>query len=114
MPIAHIVLFRPRAGLVAADQQGLVGAIERAHREIPVIRRFQVGKRVLRDAGYAASMPDFPFLALIEVDDAEQLKAYLSHPAHAQLAQLFWTTSDAALAFDFELSDAGEARSLLR
>lgn len=111
--LAHIVLFRPKAGLAAADRQTLVAAIERAHREISSVRRFRVGKRVLREAGYAAATPEFPFVALIELEDERALREYLAHPAHAELARLFWTTSDAALAYDFELKDAGEWAALI-
>lgn len=111
--LVHIVLFRPRADLADADRENLVAAIERAHRDIAVVRRFQVGKRVMAQAGYAASMPDYPFIALIEVDDEAALGKYLSHAAHAELGRLFWSTSEAALAYDFAVTDAGAARTLL-
>lgn len=111
--IVHVVLFRPKADLAAADHASLAGAIERAHREIPVIHRFLVGSRTMRDAGYAAGMPDYPFIALIELDDDDALRQYLAHPAHAELARWFWQTSDAALAYDYVLHDAAAVRSLL-
>ncbi len=111
--LAHIVLFRPKAGLAAADRESLVAAIERAHREIPAVRRFRVGKRTLRGMGYAAAMPDYPFVALIEVDDEPALQQYLSHQAHEALARLFWQTSDSALAYDFEIGEASSAATLL-
>lgn len=104
--IVHVVLFRPRADLAAADRLSLVAAIERAHREIPVIRRFLVGTRTLREAGYAPAMPEYPFIALIEVDDERALQEYLAHAAHAELARWFWQTGDSSLAYDFDVSDA--------
>jgi hypothetical protein len=104
--IVHVVLFRPKAGLDAADRGSLLAAIERAHRQIPVIRRFLVGKRTLRGAGYAAATPEYPFIALIEVDDEAGLQQYLAHPAHTDLARWFWQTSDSALAYDFEVVNA--------
>lgn len=111
--IVHVVLFRPKAGLAAEGRAGLVGAIERAHREIPDIRRFLVGTRTARDIDYAGVMPDFPYIAQIEMDDQEALRRYLAHPAHAELGRLFWETSDAALAYDFEVLDASAASTLL-
>jgi hypothetical protein len=111
--IVHVVLFRPKADLAAADRGSLAAAIERAHREIPVIRRFLVGVRTHRAAGYAAAMPDYPFVALIELDDEPALEQYLAHPAHAELARWFWHTGDAALAYDYALQDAAVVRSLL-
>lgn len=106
--IVHVVLFRPKAGLVAADRASLVAAIDRARREIPAIRRFVVGKRALRQAGYAAAMPEYPFIAVIEVANEAALREYLEHPAHVELARMFWQTSDSALAYDFEVVNASE------
>ena len=112
--IVHVVLFRPKADLAGADRASLVAAIEKAHREIPVIRRFLVGTRTLRGASYAAAMPEYPFLVLIEVEDARMLERYLAHPAHAELGRLFWQTSDSALAYDFEMRDASESSAFLQ
>lgn len=111
--IVHVVLFRPKADLAAADRASLVGAIERAHREIAVVRRFLIGTRTLRAVSYAAQMPEYPFIALVEVDDEPALQHYLAHPAHAELGRLFWVTSDAALAYDFEMVDASAASTYL-
>lgn len=111
--IAHVVLFRPRHGLDGDALEGVFAAIERAHREIEVVRRFLVGKRTLRGASYAAAMEEFPFAALIEFEDLPALQAYLAHPAHQDLGRRFWETSDAALAYDFEFFDASEARAAL-
>lgn len=111
--LVHVVLFRPKADLGRADRESLVAAIERAHREIPNLRSFRVGERTLRAAGYAPQMPEFPYIAVIEVTDEAALQAYLAHPAHADLAQQFWRTSDAALAFDFELVDVSDLRTRL-
>lgn len=104
--LVHLVLFRPKAALAAAHRETLVAAIERAHREIGGVRRFRVGRRTMQSAGYAAMAPDYPFLALIEFDDESSLRDYLQHPAHAELAKLFWETSDAPLAYDYEVTDA--------
>jgi hypothetical protein len=111
--VLHVVLFRPKAALAGADRASLVAAIERAHREIPAIRRFLVGTRTLREVSYAAVMPDYPFVALVEVDDTRALEQYLAHPAHAELGRLFWQTSDSALAYDFEVVDASAASGFL-
>lgn len=111
--LVHVVLFRPKADLDETDRATLVGAIERAARDIPGLRSFRVGSRTMRSAGYAALMPEYPYLAIIEVADEAALAAYLEHPVHAELAAMFWRTSDAALAYDFTLQDARDARALL-
>jgi hypothetical protein len=102
--IVHLVLFRPRADFGAADRNAIAAAIDRARREIPAIRKFAVGKRTFRETNYAREMEDFPFVALVEFDDAAALQAYLQHPAHLELSRLFRTTSEKALAYDFELA----------
>lgn len=111
--VLHVVLFRPKANLAPADRENLVAAIERAHRQIPVIRRFVVGKRVFHDASYAAGLPDYPFVALVELDDERSLEQYLQHDAHRELARWFWQTSDSALPYDFEVRDAASASVFL-
>jgi hypothetical protein len=114
--LAHVVLLRPRPGLTAADAEALVGAIERAAREIPVVRRFEVGRQTASPPAYLAGPPpDFPFAALVWLDDRAALDAYLSHPAHQALGATFNAALAAALIFDFETDDvsSGGARRLL-
>jgi Stress responsive A/B Barrel Domain len=105
--IAHIVLFKPRKDLSDADRNAFGEAILRAQREIPGIRRFSIGRRVLREAGYAQAMPDdFSYAAVVEFDDLAALQAYLNHPLHEPLGAWFWKTSEATLVYDYELTDA--------
>jgi sugar-specific transcriptional regulator TrmB len=112
--ILHVVLFRPRADLADADRRAFADAIVRARREIPGIRRFAIGRRVMREVSYAQAMPeDFAYAAIIEFDDLAALQTYLQHPAHDDLGRRFWTTSEAAVAYDYELSDAAGAHTLL-
>ena len=111
--IVHLVLFRPKSDLPDADRVGLVDAIARAHREIASIRKFTVGKRTMREASYAQVMPDYPYAALVEFDDARGLQEYLAHPAHQELGRRFWETSDSPLAYDYELLELAEAIALL-
>ena len=53
---------------------------------------------------------DFEFMVIIEVDDVEALKSYLSHPSHAAFGRHFTQSAAAALAYDYELVEA-ERRS---
>jgi hypothetical protein len=39
------------------------------------------------------------------VDDVSALKAYLEAPAHAALAELFYTATTAALAYDYAIEE---------
>ena len=102
--LVHIVLFRPKSGLSESDRQEMLDAISDASREIPSVRRFIVGARVVHGAAYERMMPaDFPYAAMVEFDDLAGLQAYLQHPKHQQLGELFYRLQDAALAYDYEI-----------
>ncbi|MEO5823579.1 MAG: Dabb family protein [Vicinamibacteraceae bacterium] len=111
--LTHVVLFRPKPGLTPADADALVAAIERAAGDIPSVRRFEVGRQTSSPPPYAAGAPpDFPFVAMVWVDDRAALDAYLAHPAHQALGAAFNAALGAALVFDFdtETVESGGAR----
>ncbi len=106
--IAHIVLFRPKANLSADERGALVAAFARALREIPSIRHSRVGRRITHGRGYETSMrEDYQYIAVLEFDDVAGLKAYLQHPAHEELAERFFRAFDAALMYDYAITDGG-------
>lgn len=112
--IAHMVLFRERAGLRADDRHQLARALEQAHTQIPSVRRFHVGRRVRHGRPYEQGMAqDYRYAAVIEFDDVEGLKAYLDHPAHGDLARLWASLSEATLVYDYEMRDVSEAAAVL-
>jgi Stress responsive A/B Barrel Domain len=112
--IAHVVLFKPRGDVTDDDRREFVDAIVRARREIPGIRKFHLGRRVLREASYAQAMPqDFDYAAVIEFADLAALQAYLQHPAHDPMGSWFWKVSEATLVYDYEMTDAADAWDVL-
>jgi hypothetical protein len=112
--IGHLILFRPRPGLAAADREALVAAFERALTEIPGILASRVGERLTLGRPYdQLNAVDFPFAALIEFADEAALRAYLDHPAHDELGRRFYQTAENALVFDFTIRDGREVRRLL-
>jgi hypothetical protein len=113
--IAHLVLLQPRPGLTDAERAAALETIRRSAAAIPEIRRFQIGRRVKHGLpGYEQLMAhDFEFAMIVEVDDIDALKRYLSAPAHGALGQLFTTATAAALSYDYEMTDVQHAASLL-
>ena len=112
--IAHVVLFRERAGVTIEDRRALARALEQAHRQIPSVRRFLVGRRVRHGRPYEEAMTqDFGYAAVVEFDDVDGLKAYLNHPAHEDLARLWASLSETTLVYDYEMRDASEAAAVL-
>jgi len=112
--IAHIVLFRPQAGLTASERDTFVGALEHALTNIPLIKSARVGRRVTLGRFYdQENNQDFPFVAILEFEHEAALKEYLAHPAHKTLGEQFYYAADAALVLDFEMFDGDRAKDLI-
>jgi hypothetical protein len=113
--IVHVVLFRPRADLSETLRRELIEGLTRAAVQIPSIRRFHVGRRVLLGvSGYEqAAIEAYDYAAIVEFDDREGLLIYLAHPAHRRIGDHFTTSADAAVAYDYEMVEATRAGDLL-
>ena len=105
--IAHVILLEPRGDLSTGEKQAVLEAFVAATREIPVVKRCRLGRRVLHGLpGYESFMrTGFEYLAILEFDDVGGLKAYLTHPAHAAVGQYFTTAAANALAYDYDVVD---------
>jgi hypothetical protein len=104
--VAHVVLFRPRAGLTRDERAALGEAFFRALRDIPGIRRASIGKRVIHGRPYENLMnEDYEFAVVLEFDDLGGLTQYLQHTAHADLGRRFSASFEAALIYDYDMSD---------
>jgi hypothetical protein len=113
--IAHVVLFQPRRDLPAAARDRFAAAFERALTSIPQVRRARVGERKTLGRAYdRMNERDFPYAAIIEFDEESDLRAYLDHPAHDDLAKWFYETAEAALVYDFELREGANATAVFR
>ena len=112
--IAHVVLFRPPADFADSDRQALLDAMRAAFTGIAEIRRVRIGKRLLIGRGYETQMAEhFEYSAIIEFDSEADLRAYLDHPAHADLGQRFFQSAEAALVYDFVIVEPDRVRDLL-
>ena len=101
--ISHIVLFRPKASLSAAERAALIAALRDAVSGIPAIRHTTIGKRLLLNRpGYETQMAEhYEYSAILVFDSEADLRAYLDHPAHVDLGKLLFTSAEAVLAYDF-------------
>ena len=112
--IAHVVLFRPRPTLSESERAGFIGALDAALQDIPQIKRATIGRRFVLGRQYdAMNTVEFAFVAILEFESKADLVAYLDHPAHEKLGMQFYTTAEAALAYDFDLLDPSRTRELL-
>lgn len=113
--MTHVVLFTPRANLSEAEIARLSTTLSSALAGIPSVRRYQVGRRVRLGTAYDQAAPlDYSYLVIVELDDRAGLVAYLHHPLHEALGQLFYETSARALAADFETVDRDLEPALAR
>lgn len=105
--IAHVVLFKPKPELTAAQRQTVIGDLKAAASGIPTVRRLRVGRRIRHgQPGYEQLMPeDLEYIVILEFDDIAGLTAYLAHPQHAAIGSHFMQSSAAALAYDYEMED---------
>jgi hypothetical protein len=56
--------------------------------------------------GYEQMMrEDYQYALVVELDDLDGLKAYLTHPQHAAIGKHFSDAAAAALAYDFAMDD---------
>ena len=108
--ISHLVLFTPPASLSDAERRVLLQAVSAGLRACATVRSVRVGRRVLHGLpGYERAMrQDYQYVLMLEFEDVEGLKAYLTHPAHAALGQAF-ASADASLAYDYEMMTLEEA-----
>lgn len=110
--ILHLVLFTPRVS-VADDEQDRFGrALERALTTVPSVVSYRIGRRIRFGAAYEAISANFEYCGIIEFADRHGLDLYLTHPAHAELGQLFYETSSEAFAGDFEAVASAPAAAL--
>jgi hypothetical protein len=108
--IAHIVLLQPKQTLSAEARRGALETLSRSAASVPGIARFRIGRRVLHGLpGYEQQMTvDYEFALVLEFESIDALTAYLTAPAHAALAHLFTDATAAALAYDYDMREAGE------
>ena len=112
--IAHVVLFQPRADLSVSDRAAFAASFERALTSIRQVRRAQVGERVNLGRFYdLQNTRHFSHVAIIEFESEADLRAYLDHPSHHELGERFYRAVEAALVFDFALTDGQRVRKLL-
>ena len=112
--IAHLVLLTPRPELTADQRAAAIEVLARAASDIPEIGHFKIGRRVRHGLpGYEQlPQPSFEVMLMLELPDVDALKRYLSAPAHMALGHLFVTATSEAAAYDYQIVDAKDARSL--
>lgn len=112
--IAHVVLFAPRADLTHAERQDVLQAFRAAAEGAPTVRGVRIGRRVRHGLpGYESAMrEDYEYLAILDFDDVDGLKAYLQHPAHSAAGRHFSASAAAALAYDYAVASPGELARL--
>ena len=112
--IAHLVLLTPRPELTAAQRAAAIDVLARAAADVPEILRFKIGRRIRHGLAGYEQLPQasYEVVLMLEMQDVDALKRYLSAPAHMALGHLFATATAEAAAYDYEVVDAAQAGSL--
>ena len=113
--ITHVVLLEPKGSWSAEQQRAILDAIDAVVRGCPTVRACRIGRRVLHGlAGYEQTMrDDYQFALMLDFDDAEGLRAYLTHPQHAAIGGFFTSAAARSLAYDYQMMDAEQARTAI-
>jgi hypothetical protein len=112
--ITHIVFFRPKPDLTDADRGSLITSMRHAVDGIPSIRRARIGRRLLLNRpGYEQMAEHFEYSAILDFDSESDLRAYLDHPSHADLAMRLFSSAEAVLAYDFNFVEPERVEDLL-
>ena len=108
--LAHVLLFNVRENIPPAERKALIDAWAKALRDIPSITRAHVGTRVRIGRDYEQMMRnDYRYAAIIEFENEAGLRAYLDHPAHADMANRFFAVLTDVLIYDYEMKTSPEA-----
>lgn len=113
--ITHIVLFKPQGSLTTQQRRSILDTVTASAARCPSVRACRIGRRVLHGLpGYEQAMrEDYEYTLILEFDDVEGLRAYLTHPEHVRLGGFFTSAAAASLAYDYDLRDPDEVRKTL-
>jgi hypothetical protein len=113
--ITHVVLLEPQGSWSVEQQRAILDAIDAAVRGCPTVRACRIGRRVLHGlAGYEQAMRDeYQFALMLDFDDVEGLRTYLTHPQHAVVGGFFTSAAARSLAYDYQMMDVEHARAAL-
>lgn len=79
--VRHVVMFSFQPGTTASDLATIRQALADLSREIPLIRRFEVGEDLHLVEGNAG------LVVMVEFDTAEDYLAYSAHPKHQRFVR---------------------------
>lgn len=105
--ILHVVLYQPRESASTEERTALTRALDSACREISTIQQVRVGKTVDLNVGYEhrSISQQFDYVAVFEFRDVIDMKAYMVHDHHKNLAEMFWNVCDRTMIMDVEAMD---------
>ena len=105
--ILHVVLYQLRASATPKEREALAAALYTACREIPTIQHVRIGKTINLQMGYMdrSKSQQYDYVAVLEFMDEEGLRAYMVHPRHRELSELFWKVCEKTTIVDAVVVD---------
>ena len=93
--IRHVVFFKFKADIGAAEREAGISALRGLPAKIDFIRTFELGEDVLR------SPRSWDLVLVATYDDLEALQTYATHPDHVPVVELLKTLCDSIGSVDY-------------
>lgn len=101
--IAHIVLFEPKGDIPARDLRVFAQTLQDVCRAVPSVKRATAGR--IAPEQHLIGHTTYHYAAVIEFDDTDGLRDYLSSPIHKDLARMFWSYCESTVILDVDAID---------
>ena len=113
--ITHLVLFEPHTSLSTDQRRAILETVAAALKRCPTVRACRIGRRVLHGLpGYERAMrQDYAYALMLEFDDLDGLRAYLTDREHGPVGEFFTSAASSSLGYDYEMTDLDAAGTIL-
>lgn len=101
--IAHVVLFRPKRAVGVDGMRAFAKTLQAVCRDVPSVKRAIAGR--ITDDKQFIGQTTYHYAAVIEFEDEDGLRLYLSSPFHKDLAAMFWQFCESTVILDVDAVD---------
>jgi hypothetical protein len=106
----HIVIFEPKHESSRAELESLLVALKEICPDVSGLSSARIGRRAKLDVAYEENGRwTNLFIGMFEFESRSSLMAYLKHPLHERLGELFWKVCESTTIVDVEMQDVGVA-----
>jgi Stress responsive A/B Barrel Domain len=101
--IRHVVMFKLKPGVSAAQRDEWLEISRRLHGEVELVRSYSIGADLLH-------LPrSYDVAVVADFDSLDDVRAYAEHPSHLPAVELSRSLSEHIVSVDFEVPDAEDS-----